>query len=38
MNVLHKGLKGKLDKKVPGQNPRQLSVVLVGVNKIKDMI
>ena len=35
-NVLHEGLKVKLDNLIPGQNTRQLSVV--GVNKIKDMI
>ena len=35
-NVLHEGLKVKLENLIPGQNTRQLSVV--GVNKIKDMI
>ena len=35
-NVLHKGLKVKLDNSIPGQNTRQLSVV--GVNKINDVI
>ena len=35
-NVLHEGLKVKLDNLIPGQNTRQLSVV--GVNKIKDML
>jgi hypothetical protein len=35
-NVLHEGLKVKLDQLIVGQNTRQLSIV--GVNKIKDMI
>ena len=35
-NVLHEGLKVKLENLIPGQNTRQLSVV--GVNKIKGMI
>ena len=35
-NVLHEGLKVKLESLIPGQNIRQLSVV--GVNKIKDII
>ena len=37
-NVLHEGLKVKLDQLIVGQNTRQLSIVHVGVNKIKDMI
>jgi len=35
-NVLHEGLKVKLDQLIVGQNTRQLSIV--GINKIKDMI
>jgi len=35
-NVLHEGLRVKLDNLIPGSNTRQVSVV--GVNKIKDMI
>ena len=35
-NVLHEGLKVKLENLVVGQNTRQLSIV--GVNKIKEMI
>ena len=35
-NVLHEGLRVKLENLIPGSNTRQVSVV--GVNKIKDMI
>ena len=35
-NVLHEGLKVKVDNLIPGQNTRQLSVV--GGKKIRDMI
>ena len=35
-NVLHEGLRVKLENLIPGSNTRQVSVV--GVNKITDMI